>query len=258
MIKPLLTMVALATISTAALAVPTLQVGVPDGSGGYVAYTPSLSDPTEVDTAVTSGNKIVVAGAFGTDDLQIGGPPSGTSWAAYQNPNFGSAGAVLMVTVPGNLGGGTLAIELGMVALSPIYSTAVYEMGFVMPNPPSNHAPVNETGGMDNSYLFFDVGNFSSGGSVPNFADPTDIGSGEIKELSVSVTGFDWVHFDLLALVTTQNGPSTRTSFVGNPGSHDVTWKGGGGPPTEIPEPGTLLLLGGALAALGLRRRFRN
>jgi hypothetical protein len=33
---------------------------------------------------------------------------------------------------------------------------------------------------------------------------------------------------------------------------------GGGGPPSEIPEPGTLLLIGSALAALGLRRRLRG
>ncbi|MCL4800025.1 MAG: PEP-CTERM sorting domain-containing protein [Burkholderiales bacterium] len=39
--------------------------------------------------------------------------------------------------------------------------------------------------------------------------------------------------------------------------SHLTFYDTGGGPPTEIPEPGMLLLLGSALAALGLRRRLR-
>ncbi len=256
MMKQILLMVGLVTASTAALAIPTLQVGVPDGMGGYVAYTSTLTNPTEDDTAVTSGNTLLVAGAYGPNDILIGGRTV-SGWPAFGMPSWGDdIRAVLMATVPGELAGGSITVD----GASAFYETSGYQVGFTMPNPPSDHAPVKETGGMNNSYLFFNVGDFSSTGTVPNFRDPTDTAAGQVKELSLLVTGFEWVHFDLLALVSREVGQGrTSVNAEGNPGSHDVTWKtDGGGPPSEIPEPGTLLLLGGAFAALGLRRRFRN
>lgn len=265
-------------------AIPVLQVGAPAGAGDtgtYADYIPSLSNPVEEDTAVTSGNIIYAAGAYKQDDvIRVGGRysgPEGTgkNWSdfGFNGAYFNSAGAVLMATVPdGTLSMGTLTVN----GNSPIYTSSLYEYGFIVPSPPSNHAPIQ-----NQDYLFFDIGNFlNSPNAVPNFAEePGDTGfvNGEIKKLLISVTGYEWVHFDVFALVTeteevrevTGSGRKravkyttlvSNTDIEGNPGSHDATWKGDGGGSSEVPEPGTIVLLGSGLLGLALfgRRKLRK
>lgn len=241
--------------------VPTLQVGAPAGpgdSGSYADYQTSLTNPEEEDTAVTSGSTLYVAGAYGPNTEFIGGQfGSGLDWSYFGFDSvFDDHDAILMATVPDTqldqFGSDALTIELitdgGSVIAPLIYSTETFKSGFVMPTPPANHDPVK-----DQAYLFFDVGYFDPLVSIPNFADETLSNSlGEVKTLTFT-SDFSWIHFDVFALVTDTLGTRLVTSLDGNPGSHDVTWKG-----QPVPEPGTLALLGGGIIGLWLSRSRRT
>ncbi len=212
-------------LASIAYAVPILQVGAPAGpgdTGTFADYQGSLSNPTENDTGVTSGSTLYVAGAYSANnpELLIGGQYNGSegigqNWSDFGfDTSFDSRRAALMAVVPdGTLAGGTL--HIGGVA--PFFGTETFESGFVMPNPPSNHAPVQ-----NQAYMFFDLGDFDqildnsdplrlSGDGVPQFGDAGGEGTsnqpGEIKTLSItSNSGFDWIHFDAFALVTDLQG----------------------------------------------------
>ncbi len=246
-----LSLLAALLLPLSAGAVPTLQVGAPAGSGdsgSYADYQTTLTNPEETDTAITSGDTLYVAGAYGPNTVLIGGQyDSGDNWSDFGfNSIFDSAGAILMATVPGGqLASGTLTID----GASAIYSTEDFEDGFVVANPPANHDPIK-----DQDYLFFDIGDFAALVDVPNFADETLSNQlGEIKTLILATSGYDWIHFDVFALVTDELGTRLVTSLEGNPGSHDVTWKG-----QPVPEPSTLALLGAGIIGLWLSRNRRT
>lgn len=77
---------------------------------------------------------------------------------------------------------------------------------------------------------------------------------GELKNLRLGFNDVAWAHLDLAARVTTKTGGST---FEINPASHDSTWRDKDKlPPSEVPEPGSLALIGLGLVTLLVRRRF--
>jgi len=76
---------------------------------------------------------------------------------------------------------------------------------------------------------------------------------GETVSYLLQVTGVDWIHFDLIAEVTRQQGSNLVTDWEINPFSHDSTLRLTGGSTTSVPLPGTLPLL--ALPLLWLARR---
>ncbi|MFZ5594965.1 MAG: choice-of-anchor N protein [Pseudomonadota bacterium] len=249
LLKPLIFFAALG-FAGSTFAIPTLQVGAPGGigEGTYANYQSSLTNPIETDTAITFGNKIYVGGIYqSTDVLNLGGQYStGDDWSDFGMPAaFDTHGAILIASVP-NGAVGTLTIN----GQSPFHTSATNSYF------PNNHDPVKSA---VSDFLFFDIGTFAKSGTVPNFDSETGSDPGQIKTLMIATSGFQWIHFDVMALETKmKNGKPTTgliTGLENNPGSKDVTWKDSGGPPFGIPEPSSHLLVGLGLLGLAFARR---
>lgn len=252
-------------LATQVWAVPVLQVGAPGvtGEGTYANYSPNgvpTSNPTEEETAFTSGSTLYVAGVYQNNNvLNLGGKSSsGADWGTV-NTNysvFNTHGAILLAAVPN----GFLAMALS--GLTVAGNTAFHSSATLSGLFPNNHDPLKD--GVSD-FLFFDIGNFANNlNAVPDFASETGSANGQIKTLTLGGTALNnlaWIHFDVLALETSSQGHTNIvTTIENNPGSHDVTWKtsNGGSPPQQIPEPGALLLMGAGLLGLGLARRRKS
>lgn len=232
------------SFATGASAIPTLQLGVSDGAGGYIAYTPAGTSPTEEDTAYTSGNTIVVGGAYSPNaDLLIGGQyGSGADWSAFGfDSSFDGKGAVLMASVSNALS------DLTIDGLSAFFTSTTNLF-------PNEHDPLGSAA----SFLFFDIGDFAQiANAVSDFACNECTATGELKTLTLAGTSeYDWIHFDVMALVTDTYGEADLKTGVGNnPGSHDVTWTNS----ATVPEPSTVLLFGlGMMGLLMVRKAQRT
>jgi len=106
-------------------------------------------------------------------------------------------------------------------------------------------------------FLLYGIGSLDDVGPIHNYNTQdgsTDIvpnSLGEERTFTVSVSGFDWVHFDVYGYETFVDGapPQFHTTWDINPGSADVTW---------IPAPGAILLGGIGVALVGWLRRRRT
>lgn len=287
--KPLALTIAMLSTVFSAEAVPVLQVGAPDGNGGYADYVTTSTNPAEADTAITNGLTIYFAGI--TQGLtNLGGKYlDGPDWSSQNfgqhdfTPFNGQGGAIALLVVENNKyqlglsGGITLGGQtafLGLPSLSGLFD--------------DNHAPLNDDNAAD--FLFFNIGNFDASSTtlIPDF-DTESAGTkkGEIKSLALAGTNlnsFKWIHFDLLALATTtiqseecilretnaQGNPIGKcltttivstfdSDLLSAPNSHDVTFKNNdfcdnpqGCDDQEIPEPDMLALLGIGLLGMAM------
>ena len=118
----------------------------------------------------------------------------------------------------------------------------------------NEHYPFKE--GVSN-FLIYGIGEFDPDGPVHNYN--TEDGStnlmnnslGEEKTFTVSVSGFNWVHFDVYGYETFVDGepPEFHSTWDINPGSADVTW---------VPAPGSILLGSIGISLVGWLRRRRT
>ncbi|MGQ9484652.1 MAG: hypothetical protein ACUVSA_06630 [Desulfosoma sp.] len=94
-------------LAASAHAVPTLQVGVWTGAG-YAPYTDKGFDEDTAFTDAPSPFEILVAGAYGSKTVDLGGQHCegancGRDWSAFGFPDvFNGKGAILLLSVPDN------------------------------------------------------------------------------------------------------------------------------------------------------------
>lgn len=219
-VRTLIFTVLLAFITQPALAQPTFQVWSPDWD-----YAGDYYEDEDTWFIESSSFDLYAVAAFHPQDPD-------------------SFDVKLLVSVPdGDLELGSITITYGTEILEPIFTS--YDTSFPDGATFNNHYPVQDT---VSDFLVYDLGSFEDLGTViydynaedPDNIDPTG-STGEIKVLSVDVSGFDWVHFDIYGLVD--------GTWEINPGSHDVTY---------IPAPGAIFLGGIGVALVGWLRRRRT
>jgi len=123
----------------------------------------------------------------------------------------------------------------------------------------NNHWPFQNA---VSDFIVFNIDDFSNLGPVNNY----DAGSGSIslndgvgeeKVFNVSVSGYRYVHFDVIAEVTDKNG----TNWEINPGSHDSSYHEENFNDFDVvivPAPGALLLASMGLGIVSWARRRKT
>ena len=145
-----------------------------------------------------------------------------------------STAAICLAYGPGNINGNNDVInQLGWITIDKDPDSDVPGIG-------TNPTALTITGGPNNGTF-----SFTAPSGYDKFVLALKSGQGQLDP--------DWAAFELPAGVTSGSWSISSQGF-----SHANLYGMEGLPNQGLPEPGTLLLLGAAFAALGLRRRLRS
>jgi hypothetical protein len=191
------------------------------------------------------------------------------SWFVIQNPfELWTVGAYhtntdalmytrLVVSVPdGQSGSITITGASGTGTNDPTQIGGIYGTTSFFPSGANfnSHYPLQDD---VSDFLLYDIDPFfdlkepiydynaDNGGNPPTLTGST----GQVKEYTVTVSGYDWVHFDMYGLEISGIDHKWHSSWEISPGSHDTTW---------IPAPGSILLGGIGVCLVGWLRRRRT
>jgi len=252
----ILVVLAVAVSVQPADALPTLQLGASlDGGDTLVPYTFTSYYGSAMDKAAWVNNTnpftLVLGGSFGQDSVSLGGGDYGG--------NLGLRLGVLLIASVPEYSVGTGTITINNKTLQPLIFTG---------NTKPTDFKDTSLSASKADFLVFDLGELgitqfvNNPEGVRDFTKPGDLsrmGNGQEILLSVEKSGFDWINFDVAAILGIRGiegigTPTDYTAYVdaNNPNSLDVT---------AVPEPATVLLLGSGLlgfAAIGRRLRKRG
>jgi len=260
-----LIVVSLLALNQQLFAIPTFQVYSPDGTAG------DWGNDEDTWLVTSSIFDLVVVGSY---QVETNGQGQSTTKALTE--------VTILVSVPEGQTG-TIEFIAGDATL--LYDTTLVADGYYNnPNADADIDPLDDgdptLSGYENKdflpddltlnnehypfqeqssdFLLYGIGSLDGVGEIHNYntedGDPDVFKNnslGEERTFTVSVSGFDWVHFDVYGYETFIDGlpPSFHSTWDINPCSADVT--------TFVPAPGAALLGGIGLSLVGWLRTKR-
>ncbi|MHC4571432.1 MAG: choice-of-anchor N protein [Planctomycetota bacterium] len=257
--------------SQSVLAVPTLQVfGYNDGETPADAVAGTWGEDEQSWLVNTNPFNLVVVGAYqaargqgqsATENLEqvtllVSVPQGQTGTISITGGDVGATLLTLKPLVPNVDGFFNPNADADRNVLTDVPGDDGYSDKSFLPDDQTlnnNHYPFKE--GVS-YFVLYGIGDFDAVGPIHNYnADDGSINLkpnslGEEKLFTVSVHGFDSVHFDAYGYETFINGNPTefKSTWDINPGSHDLTW---------VPAPGAILMSSIGVCLVGWLRRRR-
>jgi hypothetical protein len=161
--------------------------------------------------------------------------------------DVGGKGSILNVDLAASYYGAAGTIDVARI--DPTDAIPTLDPNPTLDRPGYSGLVTHEEFSLADGHTYWTIGDFTSVSDNIIDVQPgkTGTSTGEIKKYTITVTGYDSVHFDAFDHYYTGNGATAHYTFA--PFTHDA------GTTQEIPEPSMMLLFGTGLIGLAFRAR---